>query len=402
MMTQVKTEEGLTKALSATMEKAEAAIIDTNFVSARTYLTYVQDCHDIWVKRGNPSVPDINVWLANTRILIPEETSSDEEGAEVVEVPPAPARVATPKRKAMDQDQEAGPSGVPPQKRAATLEEVLRVLEIAPETPPGPDEVNWRQALDTLDMEGKNIHVLQELVQLFQFRGFNAGKLAKHIMGKEPCGYFKKVVGGVATPDKTMDILAMVIIGMSRGSKIEKIRKGLSEDGLTAVNSLITAYGVVSTTRESLGVTFPRVVAVFPSVAMDIAAQLTMGPVALMTMNSRSPGYPRCLMCSGLPSLIPTTTAEYAEVVLNAYLLYQLEVSLILNPDFKKQSREEQKRTVEGFARAAMQSSYCSEEQRIRQMLKHELVQVEVTGLRAPDTNLGRALLNAAAEYRRY
>ncbi|KAG0441817.1 hypothetical protein HPB47_015840 [Ixodes persulcatus] len=47
--------------------------------------------------------------------------------------------------------------------------------------------------------------------------------------------------------------------------------------------------------------------------------------------------------------------------------------SKVLNPDFKKLSHEDQKRTVQGFARAAMQSSYCSEEQRVRQMLKHDV-----------------------------
>lgn len=74
----------------------------------------------------------------------------------------------------------------------------------------------------------------------------------------------------------------------------------------------------------------------------------------------------------------------------------------MLNPDFKKLSHEDQKRTVQGFARAAMQSSYCSEEQRVRQMLKHDLAIVTRYGLHVPSTPVGRALLDAATEFRRY
>ncbi|CAN7977220.1 unnamed protein product [Ixodes persulcatus] len=125
---------------------------------------------------------------------------------------------------------------------------------------------------------------------------------------------------------------------------------------------LIDTYGIVRTTRDLMVPTFPRMVAVFPSVAMDFASLMTLGPVSHMTMTSSVPNYPRCLMCAGFPSLILTRDQDFAEVLISAYLLYQLEVSLVLNPDFKKLSHDEKKRVVEGFARAAMQSSYCSEE----------------------------------------
>ncbi|KAG0421357.1 hypothetical protein HPB47_002743 [Ixodes persulcatus] len=51
---------------------------------------------------------------------------------------------------------------------------------------------------------------------------------------------------------------------------------------------------------------------------------------------------------------------------------------------FKKLSHQEQKRVVEGFARAAMSSSYCSEEQRVQQTVKHHLVIVTLQRLLVP------------------
>ncbi|EEC07015.1 hypothetical protein IscW_ISCW017950 [Ixodes scapularis] len=80
---------------------------------------------------------------------------------------------------------------------------------------------------------------------------------------------------------------------------------------------------------------------------------------------------------------------DYAEVLMSAYFLYQLEVSLVLNPELKKLSYDEQKRVVEGFARAAMQSSYSSEEQGVRQMVKHHLVIVSPRGLFLTGTRVG-------------
>ncbi|EEC07013.1 hypothetical protein IscW_ISCW017948 [Ixodes scapularis] len=139
---------------------------------------------------------------------------------------------------------------------------------------------------------------------------------------------------------------------------------------------LTDTYGIVSTTLDPMVPTFPRMVAVFPSVAMDFASLMTLGPVSHVTMTSSVPNYPSCLMCAGFPSLIPVQDQHYVEVLMSAYLLYQLEVYLVLNPEFKKLSHDEQKRVVEGFARATMRSSYCSEEQRVRQMVKHHLVTV--------------------------
>ncbi|CAN8016825.1 unnamed protein product, partial [Ixodes persulcatus] len=146
---------------------------------------------------------------------------------------------------------------------------------------------------------------------------------------------------------------------------------------------LIDTYEIVSTTRDPMVPTFPRMVAVFPSVAMDFASLMTLGPVSHMTMTSSVPNYPRCMMCAGFPSLIPVRDQNYAEVLMSAYLSTSWRC-LVLNPEFKKLSHDEQKRVVEGFARAALQSSYCSEEQRVRQMVKHHLVIVSPHGLLVP------------------
>ncbi|CAN7951806.1 unnamed protein product [Ixodes pacificus] len=98
---------------------------------------------------------------------------------------------------------------------------------------------------------------------------------------------------------------------------------------------LIDTYGIDSTTRDPMVPTFPWMVAVFPSVAMDFASLMTLGLVSHMTMTSSVPNHPCCLMCAGFPSPIPTRDQDFAEVLMGAYLLFQLEVSLVSNPDFR-------------------------------------------------------------------
>ncbi|CAN7945111.1 unnamed protein product, partial [Ixodes hexagonus] len=117
---------------------------------------------------------------------------------------------------------------------------------------------------------------------------------------------------------------------------------------------LVKTYGIKSAPKEPLHITFLRMVPVFPSVAMDFASTITMGPVSHMTMSNLVNRYPKAMMCAGFPSLIPRKDEEYAELLLSVYLLYQVEVSMVLNPEFKKPRTQGQKRTVEGFARAAM------------------------------------------------
>lgn len=416
-MKKVKTPEDFNKLINSYKTRLAQEREEGNYDTALLCLEVIEECSELWKSGGGIILQESEDWLEETRDGIMAEKGQALVEAEVEAAGGAEAGTSGLKRKSAGEGRDdlsnEGEGGDeveeeedrPPkrQRPERDVEEMIKLLALRPEGPTEEGALNWRQVLDQLDQEEvDSVHNIQYLVKLFEFHGFNAGKLAMSVMKKAPSGHFKKTVGDVQVPSKTMDILAMVIIGMSRGAKVEKIRKGLSDAGLTAVNALVDAYGIVSNTREPLVVTFPRMVACFPSVAMDIAARMTLGPVSHLTMSGIVPGYPRPLMCAGFPSLIPTRTPEYADLLLMAYLVFQIEVSLVINPDFKKLSHEEQKKTVEGFARAAMQSTYCSEDQRVRQMLKHGLVKITRFGLEAPGGAVGRALLDAATAYRRY
>ncbi|KAG0443884.1 hypothetical protein HPB47_014425 [Ixodes persulcatus] len=369
LMEDVGSLEDSLAAIAPTIKRTEAAINAGSHREARFNFNVVASCTARWTSSGKVVPESTKLWGASAGAAIQQlEAEVAQRAAE--ETPPLVMGEGSrgglkrgfddvQAEEEEDGDEEGGPPAAK-SRGPQDLEEVLELLKLAPEQPLEEGATNWRKVLEQLDQEEINPHNLQTLVKLVEFRGFNAGKLATKIMTSTCSGYFKKP--GTENNSKTMDVKAMVVIGMSRGSKVEKIHKGLPAEGLKAVNMLIDTYGIVRTTRDLMVPTFPRMVAVFPSVAMDFASLMTLGPVSHMTMTSSVPNYPRCLMCAGFPSLILTRDQDFAEVLISAYLLYQLEVSLVLNPDFKKLSHDEKKRVVEGFARAAMQSSYCSEE----------------------------------------
>lgn len=397
-MEKVKTDSDLQGLIESFKLQAGEFLLSGDLDGARNCVSLVNDCVAIWVKRGKTAPAGVKKWSAD---LLAKAAAVEGTGSlEVPMIELEPPR--TTQKRNIDQVSPGGSQQVtepPPKKTSSDLDEVIKALDFYPEEESQEGSMNWREVLEQLDADELSMVSLPFLVKLFEFKGFDAGKLAASIMKLKPSGRFKKA--GSDVPSRTMDVLALVVIGMSRGANVEKVRRGLSAEGLVVVNALIEHYGIMSKSEDPMVPTFPRMVAVFPSVAMDLAGKMTLGPVTFNTMASHVRGYPRSMMCNGFPSLIPISNPDLADIYLSAYLLYQLEVSLVINTEFRKLQRDEQKRSVEGFARAAMMSSYCSEEQRVRQMHKHELIVVTRAGLSLPTTPQGQAIGIASNIYRR-
>lgn len=132
---------------------------------------------------------------------------------------------------------------------------------------------------------------------------------------------------------------------------------------------------------------------------MDVLKVVEVGPVCHSTMTGIVENYPRELMFSAFPSLIPRDIPDVSEVLLYAYLLYQHQVSLVINKDYAKWDAAKQQASFEGFARAAMESSYVTQRQRVLRLVEEGWLHLEggkVTLTPAVST----AINKAAALYR--
>ncbi|KAG0443944.1 hypothetical protein HPB47_014363 [Ixodes persulcatus] len=142
------------------------------------------------------------------------------------------------------------------------------------------------------------------------------------------------------------------VIGLLRGANLDKARKGTKEAhfGKTKyvptgpsvtieVNkqkfeTLMRHYGIQSKPVETGVATLPRIIAVHPGMALDILKVVEMGPVRHATMT----------------------------------VLHQ--VSLVINKNYSSWDVAKQKSSLDGFARAALDSNFVTQKQRVARLVE--------------------------------
>ncbi|ASY03241.1 nucleocapsid protein [Fairhair virus] len=257
-------------------------------------------------------------------------------------------------------------------------------------------ELNWGQVLAELGDYAISPSIVEELKLAYEYQGFDARLVAATMRSKGVSPIHKK------EGDKAgayMDRLTLVVIGLMRGANLDKVRKGMKEANRIKFDALVKHYGLQSKPVDSAAITLPRVVATFPGLAMDVLKVMELGPVRHSTMTSLVENYPREMMFSSFPSLIPAGLGEVTEALLSAYLLFQHQVSLVINKDYPKWDVQKQQASLEGFARAAMDSSYVTERQRILRLVEEGWVEV-VDGRVVLSKALDAPVSKAAALYR--
>lgn len=283
--------------------------------------------------------------------------------------------------------------------KAARAESVQKAVEAicdklgikATEEQEAAGELNWGQVLSDLGDYNVSSSIVEELKLAYEYQGFDARLIASTMKAKGVSSVYKK------EGDKAgayMDRLTLVVIGLMRGANLDKVRKGMKEENRIKFDALVKHYGIQSKPVDTAAITLPRVVATFPGMAMDVLKVMELGPVRHATMTSMVENYPREMMFSSFPSLIPAGLAEVTEALLSAYLLFQHQVSLVINKDYPKWDVQKQQASLESFARAAMDSSYVTERQRVRRLVEEgwlEMTDGKVTLAKALDVPISKA-----------
>ncbi|KAM7303208.1 N protein [Ixodes scapularis] len=216
--------------------------------------------------------------------------------------------------------------------------------------------------------------IVAELKSAYEYQGFDARLIAQQ-MKRAGVSALHRQEGAKA--GAFMDRLTLVVIGLMRGANLDKVRKGMKEANRANFDILVKHFGIQSKPVDSAAITLPRVIATFPGMAMDVLKIIELGPVRHSTMTNMVAGYPRALMFSAFPSLIPRGVEGVTEALLSAYLLFQHQVSLVINPDYPKWDLQKQRSSLEGFARAAMDSDYVTQRQRVLRLVEEGWLSVD-------------------------
>lgn len=157
----------------------------------------------------------------------------------------------------------------------------------------------------------------------FQYQGFDPIKLAGTLLSV-------KNKHNIKDQDFRNDVLKMVAIGMIKGSITETNLNKMSDAGKADVTALNTKYGIKvggGRGQPSTTVTYPRVMATFPDVAVKMTQviggkEFNGGPM----LSTRLPSY---MQVQVFPSVIPRNTPERARrMLLTASLCYSIDQSV--------------------------------------------------------------------------
>lgn len=270
------------------------------------------------------------------------------------------------------------------------VREELKIPAAGPEGADG--ELTWGQVLAELGDYAISPAIIEELKAAYEYQGFDAKVVAEQMAARGVSKVHEKEGSKVGA---YMDRLTLVVIGLMRGANLDKVRKGMKEANKSKLDTLVRHYGLQSKPVDTAAITLPRVIATFPGLAMDVLKVVEMGPVRHLTMTGLVENYPRQMMFSAFPSLIPRDIADVTEVLLSAYLLYQHQVSLVINKD----NAQKQQASLEGFARAAMESNYVTQRQRVLRLVEEGWLHIE-NGKVSLTPAVSTALNKAAALYR--
>jgi hypothetical protein len=157
----------------------------------------------------------------------------------------------------------------------------------------------------------------------FQYQGFDPIQIVRALL---------KVKNNEKLDDDMFrkDVYVMVAIGMIKGSVTDKNLGKMSDKGKSDVEKIMKMYGIVKgggRGQPAGTITFPRVMATFPDIAVRMVSVLGAkdfrgGPM----LSSRLPGY---LKVSVFPAVIPRDLdASAKRMLLTANLCYSIDQSV--------------------------------------------------------------------------
>lgn len=203
----------------------------------------------------------------------------------------------------------------------------------------------------------KNIESLKaEDFDQFQYQGFDPMRIVASLA-------VVKKDKNVKDEELVDDICKMVAIGMIKGSVNDHNLTKMSDEGKKEINDLITKYGVQKgggRGKSATVITFPRVMATFPDIAVRMVAII--GPKEFRGGPMLSTRLPSYLQVQVFPSVIPRDAeGPLKSFLLTAALCYSIDqtiqISKIENPDVKAVSSTQSNFIAVGHASPMAQSA---------------------------------------------
>lgn len=181
----------------------------------------------------------------------------------------------------------------------------------------------------------KDVEALRaEDYEQFQFQGFDPIKLASALL---------KIKNNKTITESEFfeDVFKMVAIGMIKGSVNEHNLTKMSDEGKNSITTLNTKYGIKlggGQGQASDVITYPRVMATFPDIAVRMSKVL--GPKDFPGGPMLSSRLPDVLRVQVFPSTIPKDLpAPLRKMLLTASLCYSIDqtiqISKMTEPDLK-------------------------------------------------------------------
>lgn len=165
---------------------------------------------------------------------------------------------------------------------------------------------------------------MQAEESLFAYQGFDPVRIVRNLEQK----------GG---EHFTRDAKLMIVLALTRDTKISKILGKVSDEGKARVDELKGRYGLVDQAKTRDDITTARVAASLPSWTIHSAAvlgdSLPMGPRKFREESKVD--IPACMCCPAFGACIPDSviTAEWRSLLRKAFFAWQHHFTLLINPN---------------------------------------------------------------------
>ncbi|API68875.1 nucleocapsid protein [Ambe virus] len=204
---------------------------------------------------------------------------------------------------------------------------------------------------------------IQDWVREFAYQGFDAHRIIELL----------RTLGGDAWQ---ADARRMIVLGLTRGNKLEKMVMRMSDKGKQATADLVRKYKLKSGNPSRDELTLSRVAAALAGwTCQALVAVQEHLPITGSYMDSVSPGYPRQMMHPSFAGLVdPTIPQTHLDTVLEAHSLYLVHFSRMINPELRGRPRSEVVATFRQPMLAAVNSNFITPEQRRKFLVSFGIV----------------------------
>nr|AFN73045.1 nonstructural protein [Manawa virus] len=210
---------------------------------------------------------------------------------------------------------------------------------------------------------------VQAWIAEFQYQGFDPMTIIKTI-------WERGTQAGKNKAEIIKDVQAMIILHLTRGNKVEKMKKKMSQAGAAATQRLITVYNLKEKATASTDLTLSRVAIVNAGLTCTILPLVKDHmAVTASEMNRDSEGYPVNMMHGSFASMIdPSLPQETIQIILDAHKLFLVRFSQKINPAAKGKSVKEIVDDNKQALTAALTSTFMPDDVKLNHLVKWNIV----------------------------